>query len=60
MKIEDIEYRKICLEKIARSCFKDNMGGIELVHYLNTIGCKLSNDDYDVIKIVAQERIANL
>ena len=60
MKIEDVEYRRQCLEKIARACFRDNMTGIEITHYLATIGTRLKDGDYSLIKSLEQRDIANI
>ena len=60
MRIEDIEYRRQCLEKIATACFKDNMTGIEITHYLTTVGTKLKDGDYSLIKSLEQKDADNI
>ena len=60
MKIEDVEYRKQCLEKITTACLKDNMAGIEITHYLTTIGIKLKDGDYSLIKSLEQKDVNSL
>ena len=60
MRIEDAEYRRQCLEKIVKACLKDNMEGIEIVHYLSVIGTRLKDNDYSLVKSLEQRNTDNL
>ena len=60
MRIEDVEYRRQCLERIVVACLKENMIGVEIAHYLTTVGIKLKDGDYSLIKSLEQRDINNL
>lgn len=60
MRIEDVEYRRQCLERIVVACLKENMIGVEIAHYLTTIGIKLKDGDYSLIKSLEQRDTNNL